>query len=89
MSTKDCRRRVGGCRRKRGQLSGGAVGERRARSRPGVYQRRDKWFFTLDVKDTTTGKWRKSWSKAYRSQAEAFAARIEALGRKMSTPAGQ
>jgi hypothetical protein len=68
-------------REKRTSCSGGDVGERRGRSRPGVYQRRDKWFFTLDVKDAATGKWRKKWSKAYLSQAEAFTARIEALGR--------
>ena len=55
--------------------------KRRGRSRAGVYQRRAKWFYTLDVKDPATGRWKKKWSKAYATQAEAYQARVEALGR--------
>jgi hypothetical protein len=28
----------------------------RGKSRPGVYQRRDRWYYTLDLKDPATGK---------------------------------
>ena len=51
------------------------------RSRPGVYQRRGKWFYVIDVKDPGTGQWRKVWSHAYERQAEAYAGRLDALGR--------
>ncbi len=54
---------------------------RRGRSRVGVYQRRGKWFYTLDLKDPATGKWKKKWSKAFATQAEAYEARVEALSR--------
>ena len=58
-----------------------AQSKRRGRSRPGVYQRRGKWFYTLDVKDPATGTWRKKWSRAQATQTEAYEARVEALGR--------
>src|ERR1035437_1490153 len=53
----------------------------RGRNRPGVYQRRGKWFYTLDLKDATTGKWHKKWSHAFLTQSEAWQARLEAQGR--------
>ncbi len=55
--------------------------KRPGRRRVGVYQRRGKWFYTLDLKDPATGRWRKKWSKAFLTQKEAYEARVEALGR--------
>src|SRR5579862_2301331 len=54
---------------------------RRGRSRPGVYQRRGRWYYTVDIKDPASGKWRKVWSHAFDRQADAYEARIEALDR--------
>ena len=53
----------------------------RGKSRPGVYQRRGRWYWTLNVKDPATGQWRKKWSRAFDSQAEAWQERVEMQGR--------
>ena len=62
--------------------------KRPGRRRAGVYQRRGKWFYVLDVKDPATGAWRKTWSRAYLTQKEAYEARVEALGRGCSGASG-
>jgi hypothetical protein len=46
-----------------------------------VYQRRGRWYYTLDLKDPATGKWHKKWSHAFDSQAEAWDARVETQAR--------
>jgi hypothetical protein len=37
----------------------------RGKSRPGVYQRRGRWYWTINVKDPVSGQWRKKWSHAF------------------------
>jgi len=46
-----------------------------------VYERRGRWYYTVDIKDPATGKWRKVWSHAFDRQADAWTARVEALDR--------
>ncbi len=57
---------------------------RRGRSRPGVYQRRGRWYYTVDIKDPASGKWRKVWSHAFDRQGDAYEARTS----KRSTESG-
>jgi hypothetical protein len=46
-----------------------------------VYERRGRWYYTVDIKDPATGKWRKVWSHAFDRQADAWTGRVEALDR--------
>ena len=49
----------------------------RGKSRPGVYQRRGRWYWTINVKDPASGRWRKKWSHAFDTQQAAWNDRVE------------
>ena len=54
----------------------------RGKSRPGVYQRRGRWYWTINVKDPVSGQWRKKWSHAFDSQEAAWNDRVEVQRRQ-------
>ena len=54
----------------------------RGKSRPGVYQRRGRWYWTINVKDPVSGQWRKKWSHAFDTQEAAWNDRVEVQRRQ-------